>query len=189
MVLIPEATPPTKIGLTSGMIGIVLGCSGVLGPVLGGLISHLTTWRWIFYLKYTSVSFSVRLISNNHSIPVGGLAMATILLAWPHTRGSSLASGAAFLSIDFLGILLSVAASCLHIYGFETAGSMEEEWSSPSIIAVLLTSASCWISFVAWELYLASRPVTNTSLRPLFPFKIIIKDRVLAAVIVYVSSL
>jgi len=52
MVMIPEVVSPEKMGLTSAMIGMTLGCSGVLGPILGGVISHFTTWRWIFYIKY-----------------------------------------------------------------------------------------------------------------------------------------
>jgi MFS family permease len=52
MVMIPEVVSPGKMGLTSGLIGMTLGCSGVLGPILGGVISHFTTWRWIFFIKY-----------------------------------------------------------------------------------------------------------------------------------------
>ena len=51
MVMLPEVVSPEKMGLTSAMIGMTLGCSGVLGPILGGVISHFTTWRWIFYIK------------------------------------------------------------------------------------------------------------------------------------------
>lgn len=51
MVMIPEVVSPEKMSLTSAMIGMTLGCSGVLGPILGGVISHFTTWRWIFYIK------------------------------------------------------------------------------------------------------------------------------------------
>jgi MFS family permease len=54
MVLIPEVVSPEKIGLTSGMIGATLGCSYVLGPILGGVISRFTMWRWIFLIKFVS---------------------------------------------------------------------------------------------------------------------------------------
>jgi MFS family permease len=54
MVLIPEVVSPEKMGFTSGMVGMTLGCSGILGPVLGGVISHFTIWRWIFLIKYVS---------------------------------------------------------------------------------------------------------------------------------------
>jgi len=46
--------------------------SGVLGPVLGGVVSEELTWRWIFFL----------------ALPVGGIALV-LLAAWmPTTPGS-----------------------------------------------------------------------------------------------------
>lgn len=33
------------------MIGATLAVAFVLGPLLGGIISQLSDWRWIFYLK------------------------------------------------------------------------------------------------------------------------------------------
>lgn len=33
------------------MVGLVIAIAGVLGPILGGIITHYTTWRWIFWIK------------------------------------------------------------------------------------------------------------------------------------------
>lgn len=51
MSVIVEITPLQYIGVSSGLLGSVFVLSSLLGPVLGGLISSTTTWRWIFYLK------------------------------------------------------------------------------------------------------------------------------------------
>jgi MFS family permease len=42
---------PEKIGFYSGIISSVFAFANTLGPVLGGLISDRTTWRWIFWIK------------------------------------------------------------------------------------------------------------------------------------------
>jgi MFS family permease len=51
MVVFPEISPPKVYPIMSGVIGAVIAIGGVLGPVLGGLITHYSTWRWIFLLK------------------------------------------------------------------------------------------------------------------------------------------
>lgn len=33
------------------LAGMVVAISGVLGPVLGGVITHYTTWRGVFWNK------------------------------------------------------------------------------------------------------------------------------------------
>ena len=50
-VIMPEIAPPKLGGYLGGVVGAVVACAGVLGPVLGGLITHYTTWRWIFWIK------------------------------------------------------------------------------------------------------------------------------------------
>jgi MFS family permease len=51
MVVFPEITPPNLFPIVAGIIGAVLAIAGVLGPILGGVITHESTWRWIFLLK------------------------------------------------------------------------------------------------------------------------------------------
>lgn len=50
-VIIPEITPLTMQAMTGALAGSVVAMSGVLGPVLGGIISNYTTWRWVFWIK------------------------------------------------------------------------------------------------------------------------------------------
>jgi MFS family permease len=42
---------PEKIGFYSGIISSVSVLANLLGPLLGGIIADLTTWRWCFFLK------------------------------------------------------------------------------------------------------------------------------------------
>jgi MFS family permease len=51
MVICPEIAPPKYLNLVVGLLGFTIAVAGVMGPVLGGVITGTTTWRWIFWLK------------------------------------------------------------------------------------------------------------------------------------------
>jgi MFS family permease len=51
MVICPEIAPPKYLHLVVGLLGFTIAVAGVMGPVLGGVITGTTTWRWIFWLK------------------------------------------------------------------------------------------------------------------------------------------
>lgn len=55
MTVMTEITPLKHIGVTSGLMGAVFASSSILGPLLGGVISSKTTWRWVFFLKCVSL--------------------------------------------------------------------------------------------------------------------------------------
>lgn len=50
-VISPEISPYRMRKYIGILAGMVVAISGVLGPVLGGVITHYTTWRWIFWIK------------------------------------------------------------------------------------------------------------------------------------------
>jgi hypothetical protein len=181
MVMMPEVVSTSKVAAVSGLIGMILGCSGILGPVLGGLISNYTTWRWIFYIKYAVPRTSNTPYTDVHSIPIGCAVIGSIFLVWPRVTGSSLTSKSAFYTIDFFGTLLVLAASSLHAYGFEYAGTNVDAWNSPIVMSLVIIAACCWVVFVIWEVILARR--TKSKVVPIFPMRII-TQRVMAATIV-----
>lgn len=52
MIILPEVAPSKLRQFIGGLIGIVLTVSSVLGPLIGGALTHYTTWRWVFWMKY-----------------------------------------------------------------------------------------------------------------------------------------
>lgn len=49
--LITEAFPPNERGGALGIVSATFGSGGIVGPVLGGFILSVTSWRWIFYIN------------------------------------------------------------------------------------------------------------------------------------------
>jgi EmrB/QacA subfamily drug resistance transporter len=49
--IITEAFPPDERGRALGINGITWAIGGIAGPLLGGLILSVASWRWIFYIN------------------------------------------------------------------------------------------------------------------------------------------
>jgi MFS family permease len=50
-VIFPEISPPKMAQWIAAFAGGTVAIAGVLGPVLGGIITRYTTWRWVFWIK------------------------------------------------------------------------------------------------------------------------------------------
>lgn len=51
IVIFPEITPPKMRMWIAGIVGGVVAIAGVFGPLVGGIITNYTTWRWVFWIK------------------------------------------------------------------------------------------------------------------------------------------
>lgn len=52
----PELSPPSKIVIVSSAMGAIVALAGVCGPVIGGLLTTYTGWRYVFWIKYVSLA-------------------------------------------------------------------------------------------------------------------------------------
>src|SRR2546428_79777 len=78
-----RGTPvPPLLAQLQGLFGGVFGLASVIGPTIGGYLTDVGNWRWVFYVN----------------IPVGVLAVAAVAIALPYVR-----SRATWRDIDFLG--------------------------------------------------------------------------------------
>lgn len=172
MIIALEAVPPQRLGLISAVIGMVMVMSGVLGPVLSGAITHDRTssnWRWIFYLN----------------LPLGGLALSALLIAWPSDRSEKRFTRKALKSIDFLGCILLLAGSILLIFALQEGGAFIYAWDTGIIIACLTVSAVAFMVFIAWQEWLARHP--GWTIQLIFPIHLA-RQRVLGSAIMCVKS-
>ncbi|KAI1146553.1 major facilitator superfamily domain-containing protein [Nemania diffusa] len=150
-----EVGPAHRPGLMGAMIGLTLAVSYVLGPVLGGVISSTVSWRWIFWIN----------------VPFGVVLIAGLYLAWPANVARRPRGLDAIRRIDFLGILLVVAACTFLVFALQEVGAHTFTWNHPVIVTALVISALSWLGFAAWELYLGVR--VHPRIEPVIPFRLV----------------
>src|SRR5882757_3855100 len=70
-IIIGDLVPPAERGRRQGAIVAVFAVCSVVGPVIGGIITDLLSWHWIFYVN----------------LPIGAVALIAIAksLRRPHT--------------------------------------------------------------------------------------------------------
>ncbi len=81
-----SAYPPHKRGLAMGVFGLGVSFAPALGPLLGGFITEILNWRWIFYIN----------------VPIGILNFLAALLFLPKSLGKTKIFHFNFLSYFFI---------------------------------------------------------------------------------------
>ena len=169
-VLIPEITPRKHFATMSAATGVVFAISSVLGPVLGGVISQQSTWRWIFLLN----------------VPCGVVALVVLVFAWPSPPNPYPNFRAPLKAlvhhVDFLGTFLLLAASVLLIFALEQAGAAEYPWDSPIIISTLTIAGACFLSLAAWIAFLDFMK-GRVPINPILPVRLLTNRILMAAVL------
>ena len=95
---------------------------------------------------------------NYCSLPAGLVALILLYVfmpaGFPHSPGAKTASKSEMkdilVKIDYIGAILLFGASVCFVAALEEAGTYYE-WSSPTIIVLLVLSALLAISFLWWE--------------------------------------
>jgi EmrB/QacA subfamily drug resistance transporter len=124
-IIIGDMVPPTQRGRRQGVIAAIFAICSVVGPVIGGVITDLLSWHWIFYVN----------------LPIGAVALVMI--------GKTLRQYTPLHArrIDYLGSLLmtSCTVSLLLVL---TLGGSEWPWNSAPIAGLALCAALTGVSFV-----------------------------------------
>jgi EmrB/QacA subfamily drug resistance transporter len=116
-IIIGDLVPPKERARRQGSIAIVFAVTSVLGPVLGGVMTDLLSWHWIFFIN----------------LPVGALAFYAIA----HSLRKPVRTHAH--RIDYLGsVLLTVSITTLLL--ILALGGTEWAWDSvPVQVCAALT--------------------------------------------------
>jgi EmrB/QacA subfamily drug resistance transporter len=116
--VVADLVSPRERGRYQGLFaGVFAGCS-VAGPLLGGMITDVLSWHWIFYVN----------------LPVGAAAMVLIGFGLRHQPNRVVHR------VDYLGALLLSVATCCAMLALSWGGNTYP-WSSPTILGLASATA------------------------------------------------
>ena len=145
MVILPELVPEELEKYMGGIVGLVLTGSGVLGPVLGGVLTDYASWRWIFRING----------------PIGVVSIAGFWFAWPKPEQLPTLQRRSWKQFDLIGSCLLIAAAVLVVFALQNAGhdSGQEggSWGEAIFIAPLALGITSWIALITWGLFAETR--------------------------------
>lgn len=138
--LIMVNNPPDKQGGAMGFWGMIVVVAPILGPIIGGYITQVYTWPWIFYIN----------------VPIGAFSA---FITWMFLRHKE--SKIERNPIDWTGlILLAIGVGCLQI--MLDKGKDLDWFESNTIIVLLIVSLVSLAYFVVWN-YFQKYPIVNFS--------------------------
>ncbi|KAM0273222.1 hypothetical protein ACHAQH_008390 [Verticillium albo-atrum] len=141
--IIAFAAPPAKRATYTGFVGVSYGVASVLGPLLGGLFSDHSTWRWCFYMNLPVGAFSVLIILFFFHAPD---AAKPVEATWREKM----------LQMDPIGVALVMAAIICYILCLQYAGQTEA-WNSSTVIGLLVGFILLYAAFAVWEYFQGER--------------------------------
>ncbi|MDO5534631.1 MAG: MDR family MFS transporter [Propionibacteriaceae bacterium] len=67
--ILGDIIPPRQRGKYAGYMGALMGASQVAGPLIGGFITDVSTWRWLFYVNLPVGFLALFLVVKFMNIP------------------------------------------------------------------------------------------------------------------------
>jgi EmrB/QacA subfamily drug resistance transporter len=134
-IIIGDLVPPAQRGRRQGGIAAVYAVCSVLGPILGGVITGMLSWHWIFYIN----------------LPLGIAAVMIMTRALPRKQTGHAAR------IDYLGSLLLTGGTTAFLLVL-ALGGVAWAWASPQITALAALTAAIAMMFV-WHVRRIEDPV------------------------------
>ncbi len=127
---IPRFMPPEVAGWSFGILSTASGIGLTVGAPLGGFVSGLLSWKWIFLGQ----------------VPIALVALA---IGWKVVPREELPPAASAKPFDVPGTLLSILFLFPALYGLSSGH--EAGWASTSTIACFVTALVSLAGLVAWE--------------------------------------
>ena len=121
-------TEPAERAKAMGVFGFVLAGGGTLGVLLGGVLTDLLSWHWIFLVN----------------VPIGVAVYALTLRLIPAGRGMTAAG-----RLDIAGAVLVTSSLMLAVYAIVNGN--DKGWTSAQTLGLLIGSVVLMTAFLALE--------------------------------------
>ncbi len=125
--------PPGRAGLAGGLILGAAGFGNAMGPLLGGFLTDVFNWRWIFYLNVPIAAFAMLVTSRVVAADTGTLADHRVDYA-----------GVGALTVALVSLLYALD------YGIDVG------WTAPPILGLFGLALVGAIAFFLIERYVGS---------------------------------
>jgi len=127
-VLTTTFSDPRERGRAFGVYGAIAGGGGLVGLLLGGVLTEYLDWRWCLYVN---------------------LVFAAVAAAGAVVFLSSRRAAAPGAQLDVIGVLLVSGSMFCLVYGLSNAAS--HNWHTPSTWGFLVAGAALLVAFAAWQ--------------------------------------
>src|SRR5438105_13398449 len=121
-------TEPSERAKAMGAFGFVMAGGGSIGVLLGGVLTDLVGWHWIFLVN----------------LPIGIIVTATGLRLLPAVH-----TGSERQRLDAIGAIAITGAMVLAVYAIVNGNTVG--WTSAQTLGLLAAAAVIAAAFVAWE--------------------------------------
>ncbi|EIN09177.1 Mfs1.2 [Punctularia strigosozonata HHB-11173 SS5] len=129
-------------GTYNGLFGLTWALGGGIGPVVGGALSHHTTWRWLFYLN----------------VPACAIVAIFMIFALRLNRPPSGKISRMLARLDWVGNTLVIASTCACVIGL-TWGGVVFSWHSAQVLTPLILGIVGLVVFFLYEWRVSKHPV------------------------------
>lgn len=134
-IIIGDLVPPNRRARRQGSIVAIFAVCSVLGPVLGGIITDLLSWHWIFLVN----------------LPVGAISFYVIARTLRPTNQRRERE------IDYAGAALLTGATMAFLLVLTLGGTEWPWWSAPTGLGLL--AAFALLAVLVWHLGRVPEPV------------------------------
>jgi EmrB/QacA subfamily drug resistance transporter len=126
LTILTTAFPVERRGMIVGIYGGLAGFAVAMGPIVGGAVTQVIDWHWIFWIN----------------VPIGVVAVLLGVRLLPESHGAPE-------RLDLVGVGLVTAGVVALVWGLSRAN--EVGWSSAEVVGTAIAGAVLLAAFVRWE--------------------------------------
>jgi EmrB/QacA subfamily drug resistance transporter len=157
LAVVADLYTPAERGKYLGLFGAVFGVSSLVGPAIGGIITDVFSWHWIFFVN----------------VPIALISLVILWRLLPAIRRPEAAR-----NIDYIGALVFALAIAPFLVGL--TNKQTGQWTDPAVGGLMLVGLGFGALFV-WIESRVPEPIVPLSLFRIRTFTVSVAAMFLAA--------